>query len=1235
MPKFLQWNCHSIRHKKNDIITLINKYKPSIFAVQETWLKPGSNFRIPGFSCLRDDRSDGYAGSAILVSRNVIFKQLSLPSHSNSIFAVAVRANNISFLSIYIPEPNLAILSELKTIITSLPPPILILGDFNIHHTSWGCYYCDSISFPFLDLCDELDLCLLNDGSPTRRVPPSQNPKTAVDLSLTSPSLASSLSWSVLSSTHGSDHFTIILSIPDSLHSIPTASLPPLLKFNIHRADWSQFRSHLDQEIMNIPLINPVNVLSSYLIFRNALLSSAANSIPLKNTVRCKIPSPPWWDSECTQACQSRSEAENAYSVAMSSENFISYQRIAAKTVRLLSEKKRLGWLRFCEELSPITPPSKVWKNMRRYRCSVPALVISSNDPSDWIEHFSCRLAPPSVPCLEETFPSAFSSNSTDDFESPFSWEELSAVLEGLSDSSPGIDGIPYSFISKSSNSVKRVFLSILNNIFLSGTPPDEWRTQIIIPILKPRKPSSDPSSYRPIALSCTMAKILEHLIKNRLEWIVENRNILAKSQFGFRKGFSTMDSLSIFLTDVRISFSKNESLVGVFLDISSAYDNVLLPVLRQKMLQLSIPVKIVNIIFNLLSPRFVYIRAPNYSSSPRQLWKGLPQGSVLSPLLYSIYTYDLELSVNSFCQVLQYADDLALYVSSKNIDEASSRLNSGIGYLQDWLSDHGLSLSIPKSKVVVFSRSRSCPNVSISYDQHNFSVVDNVKFLGVVLDSRLTGVHHINHIVKKCEKNINILRSLSGVWWGCHPYTQKLMYNALVRSHLDYGTFLLEPCNKSAMSSLDKLQSKCLRLICGAMKSSPINALQVECGDAPLFLRRQYLSDRFLSKVIQSPYHPLISKLHILSDFISSNKYWYHKDYPCLFNSFVSYLRLPCPVFQYQKFPLFDISFKALIFQPQVLLDLGIEKKCNSANSQLNRYIAKHWPDWLIIYTDASKLSDQGCVGSAVWIPKYNMILNFKCPPQASVFSGESIAILEALSFIESHKLNKSVILTDSKSCLQAIVANQFKSKSKFPYILKIKNLLFSCHSKNIEVVLAWLPGHSGILGNETADLCAKDATTTGCMDHYRIYSNDLLPIAKQRLLSSWNSCWQKTSFCKGKHYADIQGFIPPRPWFCNFKDLHKRVTSTICRLRLGHTCTPVHLAKLHIRDSSICECGLDEGSPNHMFFSCPRLSSSLYDLLPPDIPRPIDLKSLLSLVNSPFVYILSSFINQNNIKL
>ncbi|CAK1603955.1 unnamed protein product [Parnassius mnemosyne] len=188
-----------------------------------------------------------------------------------------------------------------------------------------------------------------------------------------------------------------------------------------------------------------------------------------------------------------------------------------------------------------------------------------------------------------------------------FSLTELQLVLNHLKDYSPGIDGIPYSLLTHMGPTSKKYFLDIINCIYSTGAVPDDWKTHIIIPILKTGKDPSTATSYRPIAILSTLSKIMEHLVKNRLEWLLENRGILPKSQFGFRKGLSTSDSPLI--SNVTLAFSQKNFLVGVFLDVCAAYDNVILPLLRHKMHQLSIPVRITNFVSNLYSGRHVLVR--------------------------------------------------------------------------------------------------------------------------------------------------------------------------------------------------------------------------------------------------------------------------------------------------------------------------------------------------------------------------------------------------------------------------------------------------------------------------------------------------------------------------------------------------------------------------------------------------------------------------------------------------
>lgn len=1229
--KLLQWNCRSIRPKVSELHYLINKYKPTVCAFSETWLKPDSNFLLSGFACFRDDRSDGRAGCALYIKDYIPYVKINIPPHSTDFHVVAVRALNICFISVYIPHPNFNIISQLNSMLSSFTGPFIVMGDFNCRHPLWGSNSSDAASSLLLNLLDDINLCVLNDGSPTRRVSPFDN-VSVPDLSFASTSLVNSLSWSVLTNSHGSDHFPIIINLNQS--SSPSPVPQPLLKYKLHNVDWNKFSSVLNLKLSHMsPELTP-NSLSVYFEFTSCLLAAADDSIPLKGVHRDWLPSPPWWDGECTAMVKQRKEAENKYASNLNMDNFLNYKKTCAQTKRLLSSKKRIGWKRFCENLSPRTSASLVWKKIKAFRKSQSVFSPSSNDTSPWLEDFINKLAPPFVPYLDN-FPNSNLPPSTDRMNEPFSFSELICALDNLHDSSPGIDGIPYSFITNSSNLSKKIFLNIINYIFSTGDVPETWKTQIIIPILKPGKDPLDSSSYRPIALSSVLAKIMEHLIKNRLEWILENRGLLSKSQFGFRRGMGTIDSLSIFTSDVRLAFSKNNHVIGVFLDIASAYDNVQLPVLREKMIQLSIPDRMVNINCMLFMGRSISVRIRGTLLPPRHVWKGLPQGSVLSPLLYNLYTSDLNKSVDCFSNILQYADDIALYVSSSSFEVAASRINSALFYLNQWLDDHGLSLSVPKSQAVIFSRKRNVPNVTISINNENISIIKKVKFLGIILDSKLSGMEHLNYIVNKCERNINILRALSGVWWGSHPYSQKLLYNAIIRSHFDYGTFLLEPCNKIALGFLDKVQSKCLRIILGAMKSSPVNALQVECFEPPLHLRRQYLADRFFFKTLKFSSHPILKITKSLSRQVNLSEFWTHKEPPPLVISYRKYLNLNSPVAQFTKNFMFNINFDALIFQPHIILNFGIEKHSAGADNHLNRILDKDWSDWLVFYTDASKISENSSVGAAVWCPKFKIILNFKCPSLCSVFTGEAVALMEAISFVESHRISKSLILSDSLSCLQDIKKPPFHSKHNFFISLKVKELLYNCHSLGLEVVLAWIPGHSGIRGNETADLCAKEAIERGIPYENAFSSRDLCSLARPRMLDSWNNLWQKSRQIKGKYYGNIQPLIPPRPWFFKYRCFDKLTTSVIIRLRLGHVCTPVFLAKIKVRDHSLCECGLDDGTLEHIFFSCPKITVSIFDLLPADCPRPINIPFLLTLVHSPMIKVLGKFISINNIKL
>ncbi|XP_047992357.1 uncharacterized protein LOC125231054 [Leguminivora glycinivorella] len=327
---------------------------------------------------------------------------------------------------------------ELLHILSSVPSPLVILGDFNVHHTSWGSHHCDSVSHHFLHLFDSLNLCVLNDGSPTRRVSFSQNPSSAVDISVSSSSLSSRLSWRVLPYSFGSDHFPVLLSFPDP---VPSISFSPRFKYQTAKADWPMYSLLLDNEIARIYDHGNEDAAARYNKFKNAIILAANGSIPQKRQCPRKTPYPPWWDSECSEAVGKRKSAEQLLTLNFSRENYDNYLKIADDCSKFLLVKKQKGWQSFCESLSPSTSSSSVWRKLNRFRGAFASeSKVQSNDPSEWVEPFADKLAPPSVPILEEVSPvlPSLQSTSNNQFDEPFSYEEFLTAISHLKDSSPG-----------------------------------------------------------------------------------------------------------------------------------------------------------------------------------------------------------------------------------------------------------------------------------------------------------------------------------------------------------------------------------------------------------------------------------------------------------------------------------------------------------------------------------------------------------------------------------------------------------------------------------------------------------------------------------------------------------------------------------------------------------------------------------------------------------------------------
>ncbi|KAK9719806.1 Reverse transcriptase (RNA-dependent DNA polymerase) [Popillia japonica] len=258
------------------------------------------------------------------------------------------------------------------------------------------------------------------------------------------------------------------------------------------------------------------------------------------------------------------------------------YKLISAETKRTFKSTARQNGKNFCESLNQDTPPDRIWKKLKDVRQNGKNFCESLNQdtPPDriWkklkdviLEEPLYKLAPYST---ELNFRSEPQFNHT--LCEPFNYEELERALKNNSNTRV--------------RTAKKILLSIFNKIFLEEEEVQELKAGIIIPITKPGKHVKSPSDLRPITmLSCTL-KTLERLIKFRLDWWTEKYNSISEQQFGFRQGRSTYDALTHLVTDIETTFTKNNYLIAVFIDVQKAYNKVDLQTLRLKLESIKVP---------------------------------------------------------------------------------------------------------------------------------------------------------------------------------------------------------------------------------------------------------------------------------------------------------------------------------------------------------------------------------------------------------------------------------------------------------------------------------------------------------------------------------------------------------------------------------------------------------------------------------------------------------------------
>lgn len=802
---------------------VLSQYKCDICCLCETWLTSNtdnSQLYIENYSLVRRDRGARGGGVAMYVKKHLKFKLLNVDGEIEQLWiSVKLNGKNCSFGVAYrSPSCNYGFfINELETALSVIVPEsdvVVLMGDFNIDLNN-----SDSLaSIAFLNALTAFDLVQVVETA--TRVTPSTS--TLIDLVFIS-DRELLLQSTVEPVPDISDHDLVVCSLDiRSNEAIPYLRTYRTLKY----FDMNTFQ----EDLYNIPfyfMFDMPSVNDKITFFTDSLVFLLDRHMP-QVTTRVSRPPAPWLTDTVRYMQNLRDNALKAFRKSKLVSQWNYYKSLRNLTTESIRREKRA----YVEHRLQITSHDVkgTWKFLKNL-----GVINSKNnipehlkDP-DNINHYfidSVPNLPLDIDIFSEYEPARLNNNN---FEFQLVDEQIVyETIFSIKSNAAGVDGLTIKFIQLCTPHIVDYLTHVINSCITSGCFPQCWKQSVVTPIPKKSTPAHC-GDLRPISILPVLSKIFEKVIERQLREYLLVNDILPQRQSGFRKQYSCNTALLSVVDDIIKAIDKGFHTLLCLLDFSKAFDTINHDLMSVILSYIGLGPTAVNLLYNYLIERSQCVRIDNRTSSYLPIRSGVPQGSILGPLLYTIYTSNFVKYIKK-CKHHFYADDTQLYYSFpvQELANACSYINSDINNLNIAARRHCLYLNSAKTDLILFGPKKTRSNleyrssVKIVVEGKNISLKNTVKNLGVLLDDNLNFAEHVNECVKRSYAALKMIYTNRGF---LSQKIKKLLCESLVLSHMNYCDSLYDPCIMSdSIRKIQKVQNSCLRLIFGIRRRSRIS---------------------------------------------------------------------------------------------------------------------------------------------------------------------------------------------------------------------------------------------------------------------------------------------------------------------------------------------------------------------------------------------------------------------------